>query len=283
MEDPPSTPSYESDQCDFYDSAFSLAQSASSGYSFPPNANPSFTFDQFSFDQEIRAPPASAPAPTHSFPANTQELFGHNPHPHPHHPNYTTNPHTNVMDPVHPQPRLSIDTSFLNNWLSQQHHSLSPPSTNTNTTTNGNNSTPSTPQSYSSVQSPCCSNVVSTPTTGANTPHDAFETFANLDQFDLTPFQLSDPATFGPPQPVLSPQSHPQLHYPAPSPILDSLPFDFALPKQDHRDRFSPASLKPSLANLDMEFSAFMASLPSSSSSSSLSSFNDVESSDVYM
>jgi hypothetical protein len=276
----PSTPSYESDQCDFYDSAYSLAQSAPSAYSFPPSSDPPFTFDQFSFDQEITAPPASAPAPPHSFPPNTQELFGHNPHPH-----YPHTPHIppTAIDPVHPQPRLSIDTSFLSNWLSQQHnhhhHHHSIPLTTTT-------STPSTPLSYSS---PCCSNVVCTPTTTANTPLDPFETFADLDQFDLTPFQLSDPATFGaPPPPPCHAHAH-QLHAYAAEP----LPFDFTLPKappaaaeHHHHHPFShasPPSLKPSLANLDMEFSAFMASLPSSSSSSSLSSFNDLESSDMYI
>jgi hypothetical protein len=98
--------------------------------------------------------------------------------------------------------------------------------------------TPSTPSSYSSCESP--------------SSQDAFAAIAALDQFDLD----------------LGPHSNPELQlysndvspYDAPSPDLSS-GFEYPQFSKDHFSFYEPT--KQTLAHPDVDFAAFLASLPS--------------------
>jgi hypothetical protein len=129
----------------------------------------------------------------------------------------------------HLQPRLSIVTSFLNDLKRCSSPLLSP------------QTSPST--HYSATPSPSDTGI-------SQESHDAFASFANLEQFDLT-HQSNIPD--------LQLYSNDPSTYHAPSPSLEQQ-FDFGpLPK----DSFCPTS-KPHMAHLDLDFNAFMASLPPS-------------------
>lgn len=98
--------------------------------------------------------------------------------------------------------------------------------------------TPSTPSSYSPCESP--------------SSQDAFAAFAGLDQFDL---DLSPPAI-----PELQLYSNDVSPYDSPSPDLSSN-FEYPHVSKDHFSLFE--STKQTMGNPDVDFAAFMASLPS--------------------